>query len=126
MNITYPKIKKMSPQFVVADLERSLNFYTRELGFEIDFLYEDFYAGIIRDGYTVHLKSGEPGIEERANKQKNEDLDLVFSVKDIHNLFEAIKSRSVIIVQSLREMPYGHEFYIADPDGYILGFMEEK
>jgi predicted enzyme related to lactoylglutathione lyase len=124
MNTIYPKIKSMSPQLVVADLERSLDFYSRELGFEIDFRYEDFYAGIARDDYTVHLKSGSPTIQERANRRRNEDLDLVFSVEDIHGLFDAIKSRPVTIVQPLREMPYGREFYIADPDGYILGFLE--
>ena len=111
---------------MVADLERSLNFYTRELGFEIGFRYEDFYAGIIREGYTIHLKSGTPTAEERESRRKNEDLDLVFSIEDIDNLFEVIKSRSVVIVQPLREMPYGREFYITDPDGYILGFIEEK
>lgn len=126
MNKTYPKIKKMSPLFLVADLGCSLDFYTRELGFEIDFLYEDFYAGIIREGFTVHLKSGSPAIGERANRLENEHLDLFFSVPDIHGLFEAVKTRPVKIVQPLREMPYGREFYIADPDGYILGFLEEK
>jgi hypothetical protein len=24
----------------------------------------------------------------------------------------------------LRSMPYGREFYVRDPDGYILGFVE--
>jgi hypothetical protein len=55
---TYPAIRSMSPQLVVADLERSIYFYTAELGFVVDFRYEDFYAGIIRDGYTIHLKAG--------------------------------------------------------------------
>ncbi|MGZ3926512.1 MAG: VOC family protein [Mucilaginibacter sp.] len=116
----------MSPLFVVADLKRSLDFYTQKLGFETDFVYDDFYAGIIRDGYSLHLKSGSPNTEERANRHRNEDLDLVFSVDDIQGLLEAIKSRSATIVQPLREMPYGREFYIADPDGYLLGFVEEK
>jgi len=126
MNPTYPKITSMSPQLVVANLERSLDFYTQMLGFEIDFRYEDFYAGIIRDGCSIHLKLGNPTIEERASKLENEHLDLVFAVEDIDGLFEAVKSRSAIIVQPLREMPYGREFYIADPDGYLLGFMETK
>jgi hypothetical protein len=25
----------------------------------------------------------------------------------------------------LRDMPYGKEFYVADPDGNIIGFLEE-
>jgi predicted enzyme related to lactoylglutathione lyase len=126
MNTTYPKIKSMSPQFFAADLQRSLDFYSRQLGFEIDFLYENFYAGIIREGYSIHLKCGSPAKEERASKPENEHLYLLFSVEDIHALFEAMKSRSVSIVQPLREMPYGYEFYITDPDGYMLGFVEGK
>jgi hypothetical protein len=94
------------------------------LGFEIDFRYEDFYAGIAKDGYRIRLKSGDPAINERTKRRFNEDLDLVFSVGAIHNLFEAMQNRRVNIVQPLREMPYGNEFYIADPDGYLLGFIE--
>jgi catechol 2,3-dioxygenase-like lactoylglutathione lyase family enzyme len=114
----------MSPLFMVADLEQSLDFYTNQLGFEIDFRYEDFYAGLVRDRYKLHLKSGRPIIEESSNKLENEHLDLLFSVEDIHGLFDAMKSRPVTIIQPLREMPYGREFYIADPDGYVLGFLE--
>jgi predicted enzyme related to lactoylglutathione lyase len=124
MNTVYPKIKSMSPLFLVADLEVSLDFYTQNLGFEIDFRYEDFYAGIIKDGYSIHLKSGKTNIEERVNRRNNEHIDITFSVEGIDELFEAITSLPVIVVQPLREMPYGREFYIADPDGYILSFLE--
>ena len=116
----------MSPQFVVADLERSINFYTQTLGFELDFRYEDFYAGITRSGYSIHLKLGDPDVEEIAKRCENEHLHLSFSVEDIHSLFDAIKSSGLSIIQPLREMPYGTEFYIADPDSYLLGFLEEK
>ena len=114
----------MSPLFVVANLEQSIDFYTQKLGFEIDFRYEDFYAGITRDGFSIHLKSGYPANEERTSRRHSEHVDITFAVTDIHDLFEAIKSRQVIIVQTLRQMPYGNEFYIADPDGYILSFLE--
>jgi predicted enzyme related to lactoylglutathione lyase len=124
MSAIFPTIKSMSPQFVVADLERSLSFYTRELGFEIDFRYDDFYAGIVRNGYTIHLKSGYGAFGKSTDKAENEHLDLYFSVEDIDILFESMKKRPINITQPLREMPYGREFYIADPDGYILGFLE--
>ncbi len=114
----------MSPLFVVVDLERSIKFYIQELGFEIDFRYEDFYAGIVRNIYSVHLKSGDPDGNERVRNAENEHLDLYFSVEGIDTLFESMKNRPITITQSLRQMPYGREFYIADPDGYILGFLE--
>ena len=118
-------VKKMSPQLIVSDLERSIDFYTKNLGFELDFRYEDFYSGIIKDGYSVHLKSGKPSIEERNNRRKNEDLDITFSVDRIEELYEEIVKSSVDIIQPLRTAPYGKEFYLADPDGYIIAFLEE-
>ena len=121
--ITYSKIKKMSPQILVTDIARSIEFYTKKLGFEVDFLYEDFYAGIIKDGYSIHLKLGKPSTEER--KKKNEDLDIVFSVEKVEDLYTELVNKSVEITQPLCDRPYGKEFYIADPDGYILAFLEE-
>ena len=121
----YSKIKKMSPQLLVADIDRSIEFYTKKLSFEIDFRYDDFYAGITRDSFSIHLKTGKPSIEERKNRRNNEDLDIVFSVEGIENLNEEMSNNSVEFFRSLRMMPYGKEFYIEDPDGYIIAFIEE-
>jgi len=123
--ITHSKIKKMSPQLLVVDIGRSIEFYTKKLGFDIDFRYEDFYSGISKDGFSIHLKEGKPSIEERQNRRNNEDLDIVFSVDGIEDLYEEISSKSVEFIQPLREMDYGKEFYVADPDEYIIGFLEE-
>ncbi len=121
----YFRIKKMSPQFLVIDMDRSIEFYTRMLNFDIDFRYEEFYAGISKDGCSIHLKLGKPAPEERKNKSTNQDLDIVFSVESIEDLYEEISNRSIEIVQPLRGMSYGKEFYIVDPDGYIIAFLEE-
>jgi len=122
---TEPKIKKMSPQFLVTDIEHSIDFYIKKLGFDLEFRYEDFYAGIIRDNYSIHLKSGKPSIEERKRKRENDDIDIVFSVEAVEDLYEEFVNKSVEIIQPLCDRPYGKEFYIADPDGYILAFLEE-
>ena len=115
----------MSPQFLVANLRQSLTFYTEMLGFGISFFYEDFYCGIIKDGFSIHLKSGKPAIKERENRRDNEHVDITFSVEGINDLYDDLKSKPVSIIQSLRDMPYGREFYIADPDSYIIAFLEE-
>lgn len=121
--IMYFRIKKMSPQFLVTDIERSIEFYTKKLGFDIDFRYEDFYAGIVKDGHSIHLKLGEPSIEERMNKRNN-GLDIVFSVDSIEKLYQELSNKSIEFVQPLRDMPYGKEFYVADPDGYTIAFLK--
>jgi catechol 2,3-dioxygenase-like lactoylglutathione lyase family enzyme len=115
----------MSPQLLVTDIKRSVEFYVKKLGFEVDFRYDDFYVGIIKDGWSIHLKMGKPSIEVNKSKRANEDLDIIFSVNEIERLYEELSNKSVEFVLSLRDMPYGKEFYVADPDGNILAFLEE-
>ena len=74
---------------------------------------------------SIHLKSGKPLIEERKRKRENEDLDIVFSIEAVEDLYEEFVNKSIEIIRRLCERPYGKEFYIADPDGYILAFLEE-
>ena len=120
------KLTGMSPQFLVADLDRSIEFYTRQLGFDLDFRYEHFYAGIVRDGHSIHLKLADAPGDERQFRRENEHLDITFTVDDIQTAYKDAQSRSVAVIQPLREMPYGREFYVADPDGYIVAFVETK
>lgn len=120
------KLTGMSPQFLVADLDRSIRFYTGQLGFDLDFRYEHFYAGIVRDGHSIHLKLADAPGNEREFRRENEHLDVTFTVEEIDAAYSEAQSRSVPVTQPLREMPYGREFYVSDPDGYILAFVETK
>lgn len=118
-------IQQMSPLLLVADIENAIEFYTNKLGFDIDFRYEDFYAGIIKDGYSIHLKMRETSkIEETKSSRNKEDIDIAFSVDNIESLYEELSNKSVNITQPLRQMPYGKEFYVSDPDGNMLAFLE--
>jgi catechol 2,3-dioxygenase-like lactoylglutathione lyase family enzyme len=113
----------MSPQLLVSDIESSIGFYTKKLGFDVDFRYEDFYAGIIKDGYSIHLKVSRSLVQKESSRS-NEDIDIIFSVDDIEGLYNEFSSKSVEFTQSMREMPYGKEFYVTDPDGHIIAFLE--
>ncbi len=111
-----PTVTRISPQFLVADLEQSIEFYTKKLGFEVSFRYGGFYAGIVRDGHSIHLKAA----------GGDQNLDVACGVEGIDGLYEDVKSHSVEVTQPLRDMPYGREFYIADPDGHVIGFNEDS
>jgi predicted enzyme related to lactoylglutathione lyase len=111
------RIKQLSPQLMVTDLGPSIEFFTRMLGFAVEFLYEDFYAGIVKNGFSIHLKVGQ------VSNKIDEQLDITFAVEDIDQLYKALSDQGITIVQSLRDMPYGKEFYISDPDGNILAFL---
>lgn len=115
----------MSPQLVVNDLEHTIEFYKKQLDFDVDFRYEDFYAGIVKDGYSIHLKSGNAPNEAIKNNRNDEDPVIVFSVDNIEVLYEELSGKPVDITQPLRHMPYGKEFYIRDPNHYLLAFLGE-
>ena len=120
------RLTGMSPQLLVADLDRSIRFYTEQLGFDLDFRYEHFYAGIVRDGHSIHLKLAHAPRDERQFRRENEHLDITFTVEDNDAAYSDVRNRTVPVTQPLREMPYGREFYVSDPDGYILAFVETK
>ena len=46
----------IAPQFLVDDLDRAIAYYRDNLGFELDFTYQSFYAGVRRNGFAIHLK----------------------------------------------------------------------
>ena len=115
----------MSPQLVVTDLGRSIDFYVNQLGFLLDFRYEEFYAGVQKDGCSIHLKSGKPSTEGRKSKREQNDLDIVFSVVQVSDFYKIFQQKNIEIIQPLCNRPYGLEFYITDPDGYIIAFLEE-
>jgi len=125
ISTTPSSIRKMSPQLKVTDIDRAVNFYTKKLGFDIDFRYQDSYVSIVKDNYSIHLKSIDSFRSKRKINKEDIDLDIVFAVNGIEDLYKEISAKSVDIIQPLRRMPYGKEFYVADPDGNILGFAEE-
>ena len=79
------------------------------------------------DGYVLFFgRPVSPMQSARGSDEKNkEDLDLTFSVDSIESLYDEFLTKSIEIIQPLRDMPYGREFYIADPDGNRIAFMEE-
>ena len=114
-------LNSLSPILLVSDLERSIRFYTEDLGFNLTFRFEEFYAGIDKDGFSIHLKL-DPNY--RPQKREPDSVDLVLAVNNVEDIYQGLTAGSIVIVQPLRKMPYGKECYIADPDGHILSFLQ--
>lgn len=113
-------INQITPLLLVSDLELAITFYVRQLGFKVTFRYEDFYAGIEKDGHSIHLKTDYRESKETPERDGNDDIDLIFAVDNLSGVFAEISKMAVDIIQPLREMPYGCEFYISDPDGHVI------
>ena len=118
-------IVSAAPQFLVDDLERSLRFYEERLGFKRDFVYEAFYASVSRGGAVIHLKCAPKLEAERAHRKAEEHLDAFLAVTGVEELHGELAGRGATIARPLERRPWGaRDFYVEDPDGYVLCFSE--
>ena len=114
----------IAPVFRVADLAKSIAFYRERLGFEVEFNYENFYASVWRDGCRVHLQCAPATPRDQAAFEREERIDVCVGVTDAAALSSAFSAKGADFSMPLRKMPYGTEFYVRDPDGYVLGFIQ--
>ena len=121
------KVTGIAPQFLVDDLDRAIAYYCEKLGFEVDFIYQSFYAAVSRDGCAIHLKHAPKMAADRKHRKQNEHLDAYISVSGIGALFSELQNRGAHVIRGLEEQPWACvDFYVEDPDGYILCFSEQK
>ncbi len=121
------QITGIAPQFLVDDLDRAIAYYRDQLGFELDFKYQSFYAGVRRNGFTIHLKHAPKLAADRAHRKQNEHLDAYISVSGIRDFFSELQKRGAEVIKPLEERPWAClDFYVQDPDGYILCFSEQN
>ena len=117
----------IAPQFLVDDLDRAIAYYCHKLGFELDFNYQSFYASVSRNGFAIHLKCAPKLPADRQFRKQNEHLDAYISVSGIRDLFSELEMRGAQVIKPLEERPWAClDFYVEDPDGYILCFSEQN
>src|SRR5579872_769449 len=115
----------IAPQFLVDDLERAIAYYCDKLGFRLEFVYQSFYASVTRDGCAIHLKHGPRLVGDKEHREQNEHLDAYISVSGIRGLFSELEKSGAQVIKPLEERPWRClDFYVKDPDGYILCFSE--
>ncbi len=119
---TQPRLTSFAPQFLVDDLARSIAFY-RQLGFAFGEPWEGFYAIGLLDGLELHLKEAPKNASERQHRKANEHLDAAAGVDGIEAYYEQCRSQGVTILKTLTATEWGtKDFYVEDPDGYVVCF----
>ena len=117
-----PRVTSLAPQFLVDDLARSIGYY-QKLGFTFGEPWEGFYAIGLVDGLELHLKEAPKNNDERQQRRANEHLDAAAGVNGIEAFYELCAANGVKIIRPLTDTPWGtKDFYIEDPDGYVLCF----
>jgi catechol 2,3-dioxygenase-like lactoylglutathione lyase family enzyme len=117
-----PHVTSFAPQFLVDDLEHSMAYY-RKLGFKFAEPWEGFYAIGKVDGLELHLKEAPKNQADRRWRRENEHLDASAGVDGIEAFYEQCVANGVTVTKQLATTAWGtKDFYIRDPDGYIISF----
>jgi lactoylglutathione lyase len=126
-----PHFKKLTPNLLVSNLERSLAFYVDTLGFERGMTVPDappfVFASVTSEPVEIFLNDAATAVKEYpafAGKPIGATGTLYIEVEGVDALHDRIKS-TVKIVMPIATQFYGmREFGIEDPDGYVLTFGE--
>jgi uncharacterized glyoxalase superfamily protein PhnB len=116
---------KIVPVLKVADMQKSVDFYTRVLGFTVAWQGANDGGGencMMQAGATDLMLSTGAHLGDKPAFTGT----LYFNMTGVKEFFERIKNQ-VETVWPLEKMDYGQtEFGIRDCDGYVLAFAEEE
>jgi uncharacterized glyoxalase superfamily protein PhnB len=80
---------------------------------------------VSRDRAVIHLKCAPKLEAERAHRKSEEHLDAHLAVSGVAELYKELAGRGAPITRPLAQQPWGaRDFYVEDPDGYVLCFSE--
>ena len=112
-------------QLRTTDLDASIDFYVDKLGFELEFRYEDFYAGIKVGDQGFHLKLVDDPDPSIAFVAAGEHLHLFFQTDDVAADATRLAAAGVEFLKEPTTTPWGtQEFYVEDNQGHVLCFAE--
>ena len=130
MPVSQP-FKKLTPNLLVANVERSLAFYVDLLGFERGMTVPDqspfVFASVTNGAVEIFFNDAAAAIKEYpafAGKPLGATGTMYIEVEGVDALHDRLKT-SVRIVMPILTQFYGvREFAFEDPDGYVITFAE--
>ena len=127
-------VVSIKERWIVENVQKSIDFYSKQLGFEIGFVGEGPKFAILHRGNfsvmlrqlneTGHIRPNRiPFIKAGWHSQGKEAWDAYIWVEDAEALYDEFLSKDVSIIKTIQDTTYGNrDFEIEDIDGYIICF----
>ncbi|GAA5024953.1 glyoxalase [Marivirga lumbricoides] len=107
----------------VKNLEKSIAFYTQNLGFEIE--NSNPQACVFKYGEGEASFAIRTPLEPIEGKELGVGVAIWFAVKeDVDALKEKFIANGITTTTPVMDTPFGKAFHVKDPDGYKLTFLE--
>lgn len=133
------KFNKLIPELSVANFEKSLGFYTKILGFKIEYQREESkFAFLSLQGSQIMIDQGNnteksPWFTGLLDYPRGRGIHFQLEVKDISIIFNKLKKQNYPIKEPIKEYWFRKGdcligmkgFLVMDPDGYLLMFNED-
>ena len=126
-----PHFKKLTPNLLVSNVERSLAFYVDTLGFERGITVPDaspfVFASVTSEPVEIFLNDAATAVKEYpafAGRPIGATGTLYIEVEGVDALHDRLKSQVKIVIPIATQFYGMREFAIADPDGYVITFAE--
>ena len=114
--------RSIVPQLRTTDLDSSIRFY-EALGFELDFKYKDFYAGMKAGDFVLHLKRVDDPDPSIDFVSRGEHFHLYINVEDVDAAAEELRNSGVKLLQPPHDTDWGtRELVVRDDQGHTLYF----
>lgn len=128
---------RLIPELTVSDFSRSLDFYTKVLGFKVEYQRdEDRFAFLSFQGSQIMIEQYKEGSEwntGRLEKPYGRGINLQIEADDVAPLLESLEKAGHPIKLGPNDSWYrngdvmvgSREFLVMDPDGYLLRFGQD-
>lgn len=129
------KFNKLIPEICVTDFKKSLEFYTKILGFKIEYKREeDNFAFLSFQGSQIMIqKTNNTWSTEKLDYPFGRGVNFQIEVKTIKPLIQSLSTHKHDLFKKPKDNWYrknkillgNREFLVQDLDGYLLRFSED-
>lgn len=133
------KFNKLVPELSVSDFKKSREFYTKILGFKIEYQREEKnFAFLSYEGSQLMIDQGNDNIKSpwftgHLEYPRGRGIHFQLEVKDISIILKSLKKHHYQIKEPPKEYWFRKDnlqvgmkgFLVMDPDGYLLSFNED-
>ena len=129
------KFNKLIPELGVSNFEKSLEFYTKILGFKIEYKRnKPKFAFLSFQGSQIMIEQvNEAWSTGRLEYPFGRGINFQIEVENIEPILNLLKENKYLVFVKPKENWYrqdnkligNKEFLIKDPDGYLLRFAED-
>lgn len=124
---------RLVPELVVSDFAKSLDFYTRLLGFSIRFQRTDpdfVYLELDKVQFMLEAFIEDAWHTGELEKPYGRGINFQIDMDDIQSVYDRLKAADISLFRDVKETWYKTgemmtgvcEFLVQDPDGYLLRF----